>query len=97
MDAGAAVFRRFANRQHHFALNDTVHDQLILTLRKSNIPAYAAPTLEAKKVGSLSKYTQLNIIGTWDDFYIVSLRDAAAFIPMDAAVWTSAELDEWAS
>ena len=29
-----------------------VHDQLILTLRKSNIPAYAAPTLEAKKVGS---------------------------------------------
>ena len=72
-----------------------VHDQLILTLRKSNIPAYAAPTLEAKKVGSLSKYTQLNVIGTWDDFYIVSLRDASAFIPMDAAVWTSAELDEW--
>lgn len=72
-----------------------VHDQLILTLRKSNIPAYAAPTLEAKKVGSLSKYTQLNVISTWDDFYIVSLRDAAAFIPMDAAVWTSAELDEW--
>ena len=51
--------------------------------------------MEAKKVGSLSKYTQLNVIGTWDDFYIVSLRDAAAFIPMDAAVWTSAELDEW--
>ena len=44
-----------------------VHDQIILTLRKSNIPAYAAPTLEAKKVGSLSKYTQLNVIGTWDD------------------------------
>lgn len=71
-----------------------VHDQLILTLRKSNIPAYAAPTLEAKKVGSLSKYTQLNVIGTWDDFYIVSLRDASAFIPMDAAVWTSAELNK---
>lgn len=32
-----------------------VHDQLILTLRKSNIPAYAAPTLEAKKVGSLRR------------------------------------------
>lgn len=68
---------------------------LILTLRKSNIPAYSAPSYDAKVVGSLPKYTELYVIGTWGNFYIVSLRDASAFIPKDAALWTSAQLNDW--
>lgn len=68
---------------------------MTITLRKSNIPAYSAPTLEAKKVGSLSKYTELTVIGIWGNYYIVSLREAAAFIPIDADVWTSTEIYEF--
>ena len=72
-----------------------VIDRLLLTLRRSNTPAYCAPSLEAKKVGSLAKYTQLDVIGTWGSFYIVSLRNAAAFIPMDADLWRSDDIKEW--
>ena len=65
---------------------------MTLILRKSNVPAYCAPSREAKIVGSLPKYTQLIVIGMWDDFYIVSLRNASAFIHKDAGLWTSAEI-----
>ena len=74
-----------------------VQNPMILTLRKSNIPAYSVPSHQSKLVGSLAKYTQLYVIGTWDEFYVVSLRDASAFIPMDAAVWTSVDLHDWLS
>lgn len=74
-----------------------IQNPIILTLRKSNIPAYSAPSHESKLVGSLAKYTQLYVIGMWDEFYIVSLRDASAFIPMDAAVWTSVDINDWLS
>lgn len=74
-----------------------VSNYLTLTLRKSNVPAYCAPTREAKMVGSLPKYTQLNVIGMWDDFYIVSLRNASAFIHKDAGLWTSVEIYEMLS
>lgn len=72
-----------------------VQNPIILTLRKSNIPAYSAPSHESKLVGSLAKYTQLYVTGIWDEFYVVSLRDASAFIPKDAAVWTSVEINDW--
>lgn len=74
-----------------------VQNPIILTLRKSNIPAYSAPSHGSKLVGSLAKYTQLYVIGIWDEFYVVSLRDASAFIPIDAAVWTSVDIKEWLS
>ena len=59
--------------------NYIVSNYLTLTLRKSNVPAYCAPSRETKIVGSLPKYTQLIVIGMWDDFYIVSLRNASAW------------------
>lgn len=74
-----------------------VQNPIILTLRKSNIPAYSAPSHGSKLVGSLAKYTQLYVIGIWDEFYVVSLRDASAFIPKDAAVWTSVDIKDWLS
>ncbi len=61
-----------------------VNNELTITLLESNVPAYIAPDSASKKVGSLSKLTQLRVIGFYDDYYIVNLRDAAAaYIPMD--------------
>lgn len=59
---------------------------LEIVLMESNVPAYIAPTSAAKKVGSLAKGTRYRVIGFYDDYYIVLLRNAAAaFIPMSAA------------
>ena len=64
--------------EDYVVLND-----LTITLLESNVPAYIAPDTSSKKVGSLSKLTSYRVIGFYDDFYIVNLRDAAAaFIPM---------------
>ncbi|MBE5799961.1 MAG: hypothetical protein E7321_08440 [Clostridiales bacterium] len=60
-----------------------VLNNLTITLLESNVPAYIAPDKDSKKVGSLSKLTSYRVIGFYDDFYIINLRDAAAaFIPM---------------
>lgn len=65
--------------EDYVVLND-----LTITLLESNVPAYIAPDSSAKKVGSLSKLTSYRVIGFYDDYYIINLRDAAAaFIPMD--------------
>lgn len=65
---------------------------MTITLLSSNIPAYCAPDRSSKQVGSLARQTELTVLGTWGDFYIVSLRNASAFIAMDADLITSDEL-----
>ena len=63
-----------------------VRNTLEIVLMESNVPAYIAPDVRSKKVGSLSKMTRYRVIGFYDDFYIVSFRGAAcAYIPKDAA------------
>lgn len=60
-----------------------VNNELTITLLESNVPAYIAPDTGSKKVGSLSKLTEYRVIGLYEDFYIINLRDAAAaYIPM---------------
>lgn len=60
-----------------------VRNTLEIVLMESNVPAYIAPDTDAKKVGSLAKLTRYQVIGIYDDFYIINLRGAAAaFIPM---------------
>ena len=66
---------------------------LSLTLRKSNTPAYSAPTKASKLVGSLPAYTRLEVLGTYDQYYVVSLRQASAFIAMGTDVWTSWDVE----
>ncbi len=61
-----------------------------IVLMESNVPAYCAPDSRAKKVGSLSKLTRYTVVGTYDDYYIVNLRQASAFIPMDVRHYDSA-------
>lgn len=64
--------------EDYVVLND-----LTITLLESNVPAYIAPDTSSKKVGSLSKLTSYRVVGFYDEFYIVNLRDAAvAYIPM---------------
>lgn len=55
---------------------------LEIVLMESNVPAYCAPTTDAKKVGSLAKLTRYTVLGFYNDYYIISLRQAAAFVPM---------------
>ena len=63
-----------------------VRNTLEIVLMESNVPAYIAPDVRSKKVGSLSKMTRYRVIGFYDDYYIVSFRGAAcAYIPKDAA------------
>jgi len=60
-----------------------VLDELTITLLESNVPAYIAPDVRSKKVGSLSKLTTYRVIGFYGEFYIINLRDAAAaYVPM---------------
>jgi Bacterial SH3 domain. len=61
-----------------------IRGAMTLTLLSSNIPAYCAPSRSSKQVGSLAKGTELTVLGTWGDFYIVNLREAAAYISMSA-------------
>lgn len=65
-----------------------------ITLRRSNTPAHSMPARGSKLLGSLAKMTRLRVIGTWDNYYCVFLRGGAAFIPMDADVWTETELND---
>lgn len=69
-----------------------VQNPMTLILRADNVPAYAAPSSQSKKVGSLPAYTRLTVIGEWDDYYVVSLRNAAACIRKDARYWTDWDL-----
>ena len=67
-----------------------VRGAMTVTLLSSNVPAYSAPSRKAKLVGSLSKDTELTVIGTWGSYYIVNLRQAAAYIPKSADLEVSA-------
>lgn len=68
-----------------------VRNTLEITLMESNVPAYIAPDPQSKKVGSLSKQTTYRVIGFYDDFYIINLRDAAAaYIPMSVRHYDTA-------
>ena len=62
-----------------------VYAPLEIVLMESNVPAYCAPSAASKKVGSLSKLTRYTVIGTFGDYYIINLRQAAAFVPVDVA------------
>lgn len=53
-----------------------------IVLMESNVPAYCTPNRNSKRVGSLNKLTRYTVLGFYDDFYVVNLREASAFIPM---------------
>jgi uncharacterized protein YgiM (DUF1202 family) len=74
-----------------------VENPIHITLRNSNTAAYAYPSSDSKRVGSISKYTRLTVIAQLDRFWVVSLREAAAAIPKTAKVWLDEDLEAWTS
>lgn len=62
---------------------------LEIVLMEGNVPAYCAPTKESKRVGSLDKLTRYTVIGFYYDFYIINLRNAAAYVPMSVQCYDS--------
>ncbi len=61
-----------------------------IVLQESNVPAYCAPNRNSKRVGSLEKGTRLTVLGFFDDYYVVNLRQASAFIPMSVKHYDTA-------
>ncbi len=51
-----------------------------IVLNSGGVPAYAYPSLDAKQVSELSAGTRLTVIEELEDFWVVSLRTAAACI-----------------
>ena len=74
-----------------------VENPLHITLRNSSTAAYAYPSSNSKRVGSLVKYTRLTVIAQLDRYWVVSIREAAASIPKSAKVWLDEDLEYWRS
>ena len=67
----------------------TVLAPLEIVLMEGNVPAYCAPDTGSKRVGSLNKLTRYTVLGFYNDFYVIGLREAAAYIPMDVKHYDS--------
>lgn len=85
------VHVEYEGKQGYIREEYLILDQITLTIRKSNTPAYCVPSRSGKQVGSLSKGTMLYVLGRWEDYYVVRLREGSAFIHEDDGVWTSNE------
>lgn len=80
---------RYKNREGWGNSAYAVLAPLEIVLMQGNVPAYCAPDRASKRVGSLNKLTRYTVLGFYDDFYVVSLREAAAFIPMSVRHYDS--------
>lgn len=85
------VFVEYEGKRGYIREEYLILDQITLTVRKSNTPAYCVPSRDGKQVGSLSKGTSLYVIGKWEEYYVVRLRGGSAFIHEDDGIWTSNE------
>lgn len=64
-----------------------------LVLRNSSgVYAYAAPYNNDKRVGTVSNYERFTVIAETGNYYIVSFREAVAYLPMSADYWVEEEL-----
>lgn len=61
----------------------TVCGPFEIVLMEGNVPAFSTPNRSSKRVGSLDKLTKYTVIGFYNDFYVINLREASAFVPMN--------------
>lgn len=54
---------------------------------------YASPSITDKMVGSFSRYDKFTVIDETSRYYLVSCRNAAAFIPRSGDYWTDEDLE----
>ncbi|MBQ8161454.1 MAG: SH3 domain-containing protein [Clostridia bacterium] len=71
-----------------------VFSPLVLTLRRSNTSIYSAPDRNSKLISSLAKDTELQVTGTYGNFWVVTVRTASGFLSMSEDVWTSREIQD---
>ena len=66
----------------------------IVLRSNSGVYALAGPYAVNKRVGTLENYQRFTVIAETGNYYIVSFRDAVAFLPMNADYWVEEDLKE---
>ena len=66
----------------------------IVLRSNSGVYALAGPYAVNKRIGTLENYQRFTVIAETGNYYIVSFRDAVAFLPMSADFWVEEELKE---
>ncbi|MBQ9197127.1 MAG: hypothetical protein IJ157_07765 [Clostridia bacterium] len=66
----------------------------IVLRSNSGVYALAGPYAVNKRVGTLENYQRFTVIAETGNYYIVSFRDAVAFLPMSADYWVEEDLAE---
>lgn len=65
----------------------------IVLRSNSGVYAYAAPFNNNKRVGTVDNYQRFTVIGETGNYYIVSFREAVAYLPMSADYWIEEDLE----
>ena len=76
---------------YHYIIENPIH---IVLRNNKNVYALAGPYAVNKRVGTLSNYQRFTVIAETGNYYIVSFREAVAFLPMSADYWIEESLTE---
>ena len=83
------------NDEGYVMLAYVIENPIHLVLRSaSGVYALAGPYAVNKRVGTLENYQRFTVIAETGNYYIVSFRDAVAFLPMSADYWVEEELKD---
>lgn len=70
-----------------------IENPIHLVLRNnSGVYAYAAPYNNDKRVGTVSNYERFTVIAEIGNYYIVSFREAVAYLPRSADYWVEEDI-----
>ena len=70
-----------------------IENPIHIVLRSNrNVYALAGPYAVNKRVGTVDNYQRFTVIAETGNYYIVSFRDAVAFLPMSADYWIEEEM-----
>jgi len=59
---------------------------------KNSGSLYASPSLTNKRVGTFGRYEKFTVIEETSKYYLISVRNAAAFVARDVGYWTDDDL-----
>lgn len=75
----------------YYVIENPIH---IVLRNNKGVYALAGPYAVNKRVGTLSNYQRFTVIAETGNYYIVSFREAVAFLPMSADYWIEESLTE---
>ena len=82
-DVGYVIFAYVLENPTHIVLRSN-----------RNVYALAGPYAVNKRVGTVDNYQRFTVIAETGNYYIVSFRDAVAFLPMSADYWVEEALQD---